>query len=160
MNKSTKVRLVSLNAKLTKHVEFVAKNEEDHTVRNTAIAAGGLAAAYGAGSYLRGRKSRVGPQLPGAKGVVNDAMAGHGMNVSDVKAGVANAGAAGVAAQRATVVPLARAGQTVTNAGRSVSRTATSAVQGMKQAANQTVAEVRRKFGKGDISRMPLVLAK
>jgi hypothetical protein len=160
MNKSTKVRLVSLNAKLTKHVEFVAKNDEDHTVRNTAIAAGGLAAAYGAGSYLRGRKARVGPQLPGVKGAVNDAMAGHGMNVSDMKAGVANAGAAGVAAQRATVVPLAQAKQSAVNAGRSVSRTAAGVGQGMKQAANQGVATLRRKFGKGDISRMPLVLVK
>ena len=161
MNKSTKLRLISLDAKLNRQVEFVAQREEEnHTLRNTAIGAGGLAAAYGAGSYIRGRQSRVGPQLPGVKGVVNDAMAGHGMNVSDVKNAYGKVGAAGVAAKRATEVPLAQATQTMSNAGRSVARNAGEYGGRLKQALNQGVGAMRGKFGKGNISRFPMVVAK
>lgn len=164
MNKSTKARLISLDAKLNRQVEFVAQREEEnHTLRNTAIGVGGLAAAYGAGSYIRGRKSRVGPQLPGVQGVVNDAMAGHGQNVADVKNAYGKVGAAGVAAKRATEVPLAQATQTMSNAGRSVSASLARAGEyggRVKQAINQGVGGMRGRFGKGNISRFPMVVAK
>ena len=61
--KATK-RLVALDAKLTRIVSFARNQEEDHTVRNAAIAAttaGGLAAS---GLYLRGRKAIKDSNLP------------------------------------------------------------------------------------------------
>lgn len=159
MNPTTKARLISLNAKLSRRVEFVAQKEEDHTIRNTAIAAGGLAAAYGGLSAYRGAKrmkSEYGSGPDNLKQWGSAVRDGHATNVADVKNAYGKVGAAGVAAKRATEVPLAQAKQTMSNVGGKVAR----AAQGMKQTANQTVGAIRRKIGKGNISRFPMVLAK
>lgn len=96
MNKSTKVRLVKLNAKLSQHVEFASQpgREEDHTVRNTAIGAGALAAGAG-GLYLRGRKAIKDSNLPvgskGGPGILDTLKVGGTALGNDAKMAVAGA---------------------------------------------------------------------
>lgn len=124
MHKSTKSRLVQLNAKLGKRVELIAKNPDDdqmNTAEKVAIGAGTLAAGYGAGSLLRGRawqKKVIGAPDNSVSGLLGALKTGHNANVADVSKFVAPAASAiGKAA--------GGAGTAIGSAANSVASTAT-----------------------------------
>ncbi len=99
MNKSTKDRLVRLNARLDKHVEFVAYDPNDdqrdqfgNRIVKTAAVVGGAGALYGAQAALRGRAITAkfrgytggSPTDNTLGGLWNSAKLGHNANVADV----------------------------------------------------------------------------
>lgn len=90
-------RLTQLDADLDEVIEFARSEPEEkksHLVRNALVGAGGLAAAYGAGSFMRGRAARLahtGKSNNSFRGIGQNIAVGHSMNVSDVKNAVAGA---------------------------------------------------------------------
>jgi hypothetical protein len=170
MNKSTKARLIHLNARLSRTVEFAApreKEDESHVGRNLAILGGAGAAAYGGSALYRGYKANQAKRGYGDKsvsGMVDGLKTGNAMNVQSMKDGVegaktayGKAGQAVVNAKRASEVPISQAMQSAKNIGRSVARGSSGAVAGMKNVTNSVVNNARRKLGRGNISRFPVI---
>lgn len=176
MHPSNKARLVLLSAKLNKKVtEFRSRDEESNTGRNIAIGAGAGLAAYGGYSLYKGRKNRVGPQVPGVRGIVNDTLAGNAMNVAQARSGFGKAGQAAVLGKRSaedsvlrslqprgdvgsqTASPTAVLAQRTRNAARKAGKTVDQAIAGAKNVTNTVGRNVRR-IRPGNLSRFPLVL--
>jgi len=86
MSNHTLTRLTELHAKTGAVLEFAQRpqDEESHTLRNAALGLGGAAAAYGAGSYMRGRnwqKSVTGAADNSPAGILGALKTGNRMNV-------------------------------------------------------------------------------
>lgn len=88
MHTSTKARLISLNARVSrKVVEFAdPQDEKSNKLRNAAIAAGTVGAGYAGLSVLRGRqwqKKVTGAADNSASGLLGALRTGHQMNTVD-----------------------------------------------------------------------------
>lgn len=108
MNPTTKARLVQLNAKVAAKVTEFRSQEEDkgNGVAKAAAGVGLAGAAYGAGSYLRGRawqKKTTGTTDNTLAGRLGALKSGHAMNVMAAKGAVAGAKRATGAATSAFV---------------------------------------------------------
>ena len=133
MTKSTKARLVNLDAKLTKKVEFIAQQNPDDEMSATkkaAIGAGVLGAGYAGASILRGRqwqKNVLGQPDNSVSGLVGALKTGNRMNVADAAKFVAP-----VASKIGTAADVA--GSVVNSAANTVADTAVKAGRSSKAA--------------------------